>query len=113
MASLPWAFLVSGYRESAFVYAISAAGVTYSIAKACSQGRLMSCGCDTSAPTGRMLSRYLKDAGRAISSPNDRKLIGQLKGQIMNETARATGGGAHRPMATNNMRCVCVWNCNW
>lgn len=87
------------------MYAISAAGVTYSIAKACSQGRLMSCGCDTSAPTGRPLARYLKDGSRASSNPNDRKLIGQLKGQIMNETARA--GGAHRPMAPNSMRYVC------
>lgn len=35
-----------GYKESAFAYAISAAGITFSIARACSQGRLISCGCD-------------------------------------------------------------------
>ena len=33
-------------RETAFVYAITAAGVVFSITKACSKGALLQCACD-------------------------------------------------------------------
>uniref|UniRef100_A0A8C5TWT3 Protein Wnt n=1 Tax=Malurus cyaneus samueli TaxID=2593467 RepID=A0A8C5TWT3_9PASS len=39
-------FFVSGSRESAFVHAISSAGVVFAITRACSQGELKSCSCD-------------------------------------------------------------------
>lgn len=48
----------AGSREAAFVYAISSAGVVYAITRACSQGELKSCNCDSqkhgrsSDPTG-------------------------------------------------------------
>lgn len=39
-------FFPVGSREAAFVYAISSAGVVYSIAKACHSGDLANCACD-------------------------------------------------------------------
>ncbi len=36
----------SGSREAAFVYAISSAGMVYTLTRACSQGELENCSCD-------------------------------------------------------------------
>lgn len=39
-------FSFTDSREAAFVYAISAAGVAYSVTRACSRGELTDCSCD-------------------------------------------------------------------
>ncbi|CAH1782735.1 unnamed protein product [Owenia fusiformis] len=44
---------ILGTKEAAYTYAVTSAGVAYSITQACSQGNLSSCGCDRSKLDGQ------------------------------------------------------------
>lgn len=54
----------SDYRETAFIYAITSAGVTFSVTRACSMGHLQQCGCRRVTPpqqqvlTSNVISSY-------------------------------------------------------
>jgi hypothetical protein len=41
-------FWITDSREKAYIHAVSAAGVAYSITRACSKGEITECGCDDS-----------------------------------------------------------------
>ena len=40
--------IISGSRESAFIYAMNSAAVVYAVTRSCSAGNLTSCSCDSS-----------------------------------------------------------------
>lgn len=54
-------------REKAYIYAVSAAGVAYSITKACSMGHLAECGCDDKIRNKDTKGKWEWGGKRAIS----------------------------------------------
>ncbi|XP_046675321.1 protein Wnt-6 [Homalodisca vitripennis] len=59
--------LMRDTRESSFVNAIMAAGVTYSVTRACTLGDLIECSCDKTIK----VARYVTGGGRASGAPQD------------------------------------------
>uniref|UniRef100_A0A7M4EFB9 Protein Wnt n=1 Tax=Crocodylus porosus TaxID=8502 RepID=A0A7M4EFB9_CROPO len=60
--------VLSGTRESAFVHAISSAGVAFAITRACSRGELEKCGCDrgNSPISRRAMHKTVIPSGHAM-----------------------------------------------
>lgn len=56
-------FFFSGSREAAFTYAITSAGVTYSLTQACSLGKLKRCSCDQSKKKSKVINDGWKWGG--------------------------------------------------
>ena len=54
---------VVGYKETAFMYAIRSAAVSFYVTQACSQGNLSSCGCDKNLWDGRSAPQGWKWGG--------------------------------------------------
>ncbi|XP_026570528.1 protein Wnt-10b [Pseudonaja textilis] len=64
------AILKRGFRESAFVFSLLAAGVTHAVATACSLGQLQSCGCARQGTENQKLKlSQLQSLSRGKSLP--------------------------------------------
>ncbi|KAK2179632.1 hypothetical protein NP493_481g02033 [Ridgeia piscesae] len=60
----------AGFRETAFAYAITAAGMTTQVARACSLGKLTSCGCSKKMDEKRFLR--LRERAKDIHSQTNK-----------------------------------------
>ncbi|XP_029727210.1 protein Wnt-10a [Aedes albopictus] len=97
--------LKRGYRESAFAYAVAAAGVTHSVARACAQGRLISCGCDPSVNrkgmTKSLRESLEKEKLRFLDAINENSILvdDSLKKLKTKQASRWKWGGCSHNMA--------------
>ena len=85
-------FLFPESRETAYIYAISSAGITHSVTRACAKGELEGCGCDDSVrqkATGGEFewggcSENLKYGGRFAEEFVDSKEVDVTENGMMN-----------------------------
>ncbi len=87
-----------GCKESAFLYAITAAGVAHSITSACSSGMYSSCGCDRSL-TGRPSGDW---EWRGCHS--NIKFAGELTKEFSTARVSKTGHAERKKMNRHNIR---------
>ncbi|KAJ4448097.1 Protein Wnt-2 [Periplaneta americana] len=99
----------AGSREAAFTYAISSAGVAYSVTAACSRGNISDCGCDPShkarkelAPAGWKWGGCSADVGHGMKFArrflDAREIEGDARSLMNlhnNKAGRKTSGRQH------------------
>ena len=81
-----WSFFI-GTRESAFVHAISSAGVAHALTRACSSGDLENCGCDRSlrgiSPEGFQVNNSNNNHNQKMTAKSRRKKIELLMSHLL------------------------------
>ncbi|KAK3104218.1 hypothetical protein FSP39_025392 [Pinctada imbricata] len=101
-------------KEAAFAYAISSAGVTYSIVQACSQGKLKRCSCDQSKKKGRLAPRGWRWGGCSADIKHglkfsrqflDAREIRQNKRSLMNKHNNRAGRKAVKVNMETECKC--------
>ena len=78
---------LSGFKETAFLYAISSAGLTHAMAKACSAGRMERCTCDEAPDLENRKAWQWGGCGDNLKYSN--KFVKEFLGKRSNKDLRA------------------------
>lgn len=76
-----------GFKETAFLYAISSAGLTHALAKACSAGRMERCTCDEAPDLENRKAWQWGGCGDNLKYAN--KFVKEFLGKRSNKDLRA------------------------